>query len=98
MKKIFTLVAFLFVSVFVFAQTNYEIDVYNGLLLTPSLDVAFDAGYISFTDNGEIIISSRFTNADAKALGIGKSQKLCRVVAENRPYLKYHRENVFKNN
>lgn len=73
------------------------IDVYNGILLAPSLDAAFDAGYISFTDNGEIIISNRLTNADAKALGIGKSQKLRRVVAENRPYLKYHRENIFEN-
>ncbi len=44
MKKIFTLVAFLFVSVFVFAQTNYEIDVYNGLTVTTCSGFFYDSG------------------------------------------------------
>jgi putative restriction endonuclease len=29
----------------------------NGLLLTPSIDHLFDRGFISFEDNGELLIS-----------------------------------------
>jgi 5-methylcytosine-specific restriction protein A len=34
-----------------------RLDIYNGLLLIPNLDSAFDKGYISFDDGGKIIIS-----------------------------------------
>jgi predicted restriction endonuclease len=33
------------------------VDPYNGLLLSPNLDAAFDNGYVSFTDTGEMLIS-----------------------------------------
>ncbi|MEG3057297.1 MAG: HNH endonuclease signature motif containing protein [Methanoculleus sp.] len=34
-----------------------RLDAYNGLLLAPNLDSAFDKGYISFDDSGEMLIS-----------------------------------------
>lgn len=72
------------------------VDLYNGLLLIPSLDTAFDAGFISFSDDGEILLSDDLADTDAKALGIDKTLKLCRTVPRHHPYLKYHRENVFR--
>ena len=40
-------------------ETDAErLDVYNGLLLAAHLDAAFDAGLISFTDEGAILFSS----------------------------------------
>ena len=72
------------------------VDLYNGLLLAPSLDAAFDAGYISFSDDGEILMSDDLADTDAKALGIDKTLKLCHTDPKHHPYLKYHREKVFR--
>jgi len=72
------------------------IDPYNGLLLSPALDVAFDEGLISFGDDGAILISPSFTERDRGALGISASMKLARMDNKHRRYLKYHREHKFK--
>lgn len=38
-------------------STNQErLDVFNGLLLAPNIDAAFDIGYVSFDEKGKIII------------------------------------------
>lgn len=78
-------------------ELNSEsVSVYNGLLLTPNLDALFDAGYISFDDNGSIIISSRISDKDLEILGVPNNMKLRYVDAEHKKFLKYHRENVFR--
>ncbi len=69
---------------------------YNGLLLCANHDRLFDEGYISFKDNGQIMISKLLTRADVTTLGL-KGIKI-EVDEENKPFLKYHRENVFKDN
>jgi putative restriction endonuclease len=38
-----------------------RLDLYNGLLLIPDLDAVFDRGFISFSDEGNIIISSKIS-------------------------------------
>lgn len=68
---------------------------YNGLLLSPTLDAAFDAGYISFDDSGVVIISKRLSADDASALGIQPEMRLCQVEPEHAKYLRYHREHIF---
>lgn len=72
------------------------VDQYNGLLLVPSLDIAFDRGYISFKDDGEIILSPSLDNSDAQALGITSSLRLKQIDDRHRHYLKYHRENLLR--
>lgn len=72
------------------------LDRYNGLLLTPALDKAFDTGFISFADDGQILVSGRLHPADADALGIEATMKLRRVDPRHRPYLMYHREHCFR--
>ncbi len=69
---------------------------YNGLLLTPSLDAAFDGGYISFDNEGSILISERLTSVDADALAIHAEMRLRRIEPEHREYLEYHRKQIFK--
>jgi len=71
-----------------------RLDKFNGLLLSANLDSAFDCGLISFDDTGKIIISSVFTEADK--FSIHPKMKLKRVFEENKPYLAYHRKNVFQ--
>lgn len=71
-----------------------RLDKFNGLLLSANLDSAFDCGLISFQDSGEIIISSAFT--EAEMFSIHPEMTLRQVFQENKPYLAYHRKNVFQ--
>lgn len=73
-----------------------RLDKYNALLLSPNLDAAFDRGVITFADNGKILISKSLGTQDRKALGIRSDFKLRHVRQRHRPYLRYHRKNVFE--
>ncbi|WP_220682712.1 HNH endonuclease [Methanofollis formosanus] len=75
---------------------NFErLDVYNGLLLVPQIDRAFDRGYVSFDDGGKIIISRNLSDGDRKKLGIYPGMRLRTVEKNHRPYLEYHRQKIF---
>ncbi len=77
-------------------STNKEkIDVYNGFLLKPNIDKLFDNGYISFDDDGYIKISKLLDENDQKNMGISTDMKIYRLCLEHKPYLEYHRSNVF---
>ncbi len=70
-----------------------KLDKYNGLLLVANLDRAFDKGYISFSDAGNILISDELE--EYTKLGISATGKL-EVHEESREYLLYHREMLFR--
>lgn len=77
-------------------SNNLErLDQFNGLLLTPNLDAAFDRGMITFDANGKIQISSFLSEEDAVLLGLNSSLSL-KLNARHQKYMSYHRENVFK--
>jgi putative restriction endonuclease len=50
---------------------NERLDGMNGLLLTPDADLLFDRGFITFKDDGEVEVSSRFDRDDLRRLGLG---------------------------
>lgn len=50
------------------SENKERLDMYNGLLLLPNLDVAFDSGFITFRSEGDILISPQL--AEAEVLGI----------------------------
>ena len=68
-----------------------RLDLFNGLLLTPNLDAAFDKGYISFSNDGSIIISSKISEIDCKYLGFNTSMKLKKIEDKHKEYLDWHR-------
>ena len=70
-------------------------DPYNGLLLKPNIDKLFDSGYISFNEDGTIIISSLLTDIDMINMSISRDMKLFKIYDENKKYLEYHRDNIF---
>ena len=77
-------------------STNKErLDKYNGLLLLPNLDKLFDLGYISFDNNGQIIISSLLSDEDKVILGLNPKLHLSRLEKSHYEYLEYHREKCF---
>lgn len=72
-----------------------RLNVYNGLLLTPNLDILFDKGFISFEDNGNIIISEKISREDMTKLGVDPDMKIL-VHEEHIPFLKWHREHILE--
>lgn len=76
-------------------STNEErLDPYNGLLLVPNLDLAFDRGLISFDCDGGIMVSQLLPESDRHAMGINSSICL-QLMDQNKPYMDHHRSNIF---
>lgn len=75
-----------------------RLDPNNGLLLIPNIDKAFDLGYISFNDDGTVIISNLLTNTDIINLGLNLNQKITNLNSSHHHYLEYHRKFVLKQN
>jgi predicted restriction endonuclease len=73
-----------------------RLDVFNGLLLAPHLDAAFDRGFITFADDGELIVSSALGDADRRLLGLDLPLRIRALHNGHRAYLPWHRERVFK--
>lgn len=78
------------------SNNHQRLDKFNGLLLSPNLDRAFDKGLISFEDSGKIKISKQMTTTDKKLLGIHERLRLLKPSTRHFPYLEYHRQKVFK--
>lgn len=74
-----------------------RVNPFNGLLLSPTLDRAFDKGLISFNDAGQIMISSELSNETLDQLGITPSMKLLKFDPQHNEYLQWHRDNLFRN-
>ena len=73
-----------------------RLDVYNGLLLAPNLDAAFDAGLISFRNNGAILMSRQLDQPDRDDLRIDDRLYLRRVSTGHLLNLAWHRTFLFE--
>lgn len=73
-----------------------RLDVYNGLLLSAHLDAAFDAGLISFTDAGDMLVSPSLSANDRARLGLDVLPPLPGLKPGHLPFLEFHRGNVFQ--
>lgn len=77
------------------SNNTERLDVYNGLLLIPNLDSAFDKGYISFDNEGKIIISSLLHEDDKTKLGVNSEMRIRKIEKNHIKYLEYHRQEIF---
>ena len=68
---------------------------YNGLLLSPVLDAAFDRGFITFKSDGVIVLSSTINSQQWDILGIHSGMKIARLSAEHLPFIAHHNKHVF---
>lgn len=68
-------------------------DINNGLLLTPTFDKLFDLNLITFSEKGDIIISSDLDSDDLNNLGIKGNEKLNmnKITHSSLNYLAYQR-------
>lgn len=77
-------------------SNNVErLDVNNGLLLCPNHDSLFDKGYISFKDNGNIIISTSIDYQSMTFLNVNENMKIT-MNSDQEKYMEWHRKNRFK--
>lgn len=74
------------------SNNQERLDKYNGLLLTPNLDRAFDIGFISFNGKGQILISEILESPEI--LGIKEYMQI-KLEDRHREYLEYHQDEVF---
>ncbi|WP_426669646.1 HNH endonuclease [Mucilaginibacter sp. McL0603] len=76
------------------SDNSERLDPYNGLILTPTLDSLFDEGFISFENNGGIILSKNI-QPYSDLLNLSPDMKLRKVFNNNLQYLEYHRDVVY---
>lgn len=77
-------------------STNEErLDPNNGLPLIATLDALFDAGLISFADNGDALVSKRLDREETKILGINGKKLLRAPTPETVEYLAFHRSKIY---
>jgi predicted restriction endonuclease len=78
-------------------ETDAErLDVYNGILLAPHLDAAFDRGFITVADDGAVVLSNALDGVSRATLGLDQSLRVRGLAEGHRNYLPWHRERVFK--
>jgi GNAT superfamily N-acetyltransferase len=77
--------------------TNAErLDGENGLLLSPNIDWLFDRGYISFEDDGDVLISPVVDQKILESLGgPNAGANIGEFTEGQRQYLSHHRRGVF---
>ncbi len=79
-----------------FSEEKEKIDLNNVLLLSAIFDKLFDRGLITFDINGYIIFSDLLPNNDVYKLKKIIKNKQLRFNNEQKEYIKYHREKIFR--
>ena len=78
------------------ATDDEKLDGYNGLLLSPHADHLFDRRYISFTDEGKILISPTLDRDVLAKWSIDADHNVGTFTFEQRGYLEYHRDMFYR--
>ena len=75
-------------------EQKEQFDKYNGFTMTPTIHTLFDLGYLTFNEQGEMILSDFFRNMDRKNLHLDRVVRIP-LREESLKYLRWHNENVF---
>ena len=78
------------------ANDAERLDVFNGLLLAPHLDAAFDAGFLTIADDGTVLVAAVLEAVARQLLGLAPPLRVRALAEEHRSYLEWHRERVFR--
>jgi len=73
-----------------------RLDVFNGLLLAPHLDTLFDGGWISFNEDGTVLMSPNLPASARKVLGVSFEWQVAGLLPSHASYLAYHRQHVWR--
>ena len=79
------------------SNDDEKLDPKNGLMLTPTYDRLFDQGFISFSDNQEVLISPWISSTIYTKLGLADRKRFPHLpVAGREKYLEHHRRYLLK--
>jgi putative restriction endonuclease len=69
----------------------------NGLLLTPTADHLFDRGFISFDDNGEVLVSPVADTVSLRRMGLDLANPPPPLPfnSDQKHFLAHHRKEIF---
>ncbi len=73
-----------------------RLDVFNGLLLSPTLDALFDGGWITVSAAGSILISTALSSTALAVLGFPIEGQIRGLQSRHQQYLEFHRQRVFR--
>ena len=73
------------------SNDNERLDIDNGLLLSPTYDALFDKHFISFENNGKIILSDAIELNAYEKIGVNGKEKINNLSPYNLKYLDRHR-------
>ena len=73
-----------------------RLDVFNGLLLAPHLDAAFDAGFFTVENTGDVVVSVMLPVEARQLLGLDRALHIDALADRHGEYLAWHRLNVLK--
>lgn len=74
------------------SSNEERLDGENGLLLTPSIDHLFDRGFISFKENGDLLVASRAETQSLSRMGVQVGINVGGFTRGQAKYLEYHRD------
>lgn len=79
------------------SKDHERVDGQNGLLLVPHADLLFDHGWISFENNGTLLIARNLPAQVESALGLGlvRGRRYGAFSLQQQGYLEFHRNEVF---
>lgn len=75
-------------------KINELYDINNGLIMTPTYHLLFDIGFISFENDGTIMISPFLSNLNKQRLQLKENYKY-NIPCDCSTYLEYHRNHVY---
>jgi putative restriction endonuclease len=78
------------------AEDSEKLDGSNGLLLAPHADHLFDQGFISFNNNGDVMVSNHLDRQILNNWSIEVPMNVGSFKDSQAHYLRFHREEIFK--
>ena len=76
------------------ATDHERLDVNNGILLSPTYDALFDTHYISFDNDGKILLSDVIETQAYQKIGVTGMEVIRTFNSDNLYYLDKHRQNL----
>ena len=73
-----------------------RLDVFNGLLLAPHLDAAFDSGFITIAEDGRVLPSDALPPGARSVLGLDRELMVHGLHHAHERYLPWHRAKIFR--
>lgn len=71
-----------------------RLDPHNGIMLAAHIDTLFDSGWISFANEGEVLISNQLDFDTCERLSL--PERIVQLPEPSFNYLEFHRKHVFK--